>query len=94
MDAARALARLPGSFDRDPLPARQKPYLRLPNHTGVEPAIRDAAYRNLLPAGAATARGSEFKNKLLRRYAHAALVQRAQHEAEFFAPRGRSTAMI
>ena len=83
MERLRSLARLPGSADTQPLAQRKEPYLRLPHHIGGDLALRDAAYRAILPEAAV------YANRFLRRYAFKALVRRAQCEEEILRGEGQ-----
>ena len=74
MEDLRSIARLPGSEDSQPLLRRNKPYLRLPSAIQGDAALRDAAYRLLLPEGAT------YASRFLRRYTFEALVKRAKAE--------------
>jgi len=89
MDEARRLARLPGNLDTASLETRSAPYLRLPNHLGADPALRDREYRSLLPEGAVTVRGAPFRVKFLRWAAHLALLRRAAFEVSALRASGR-----
>ena len=82
MERLRSMARLPGSADSQPLAYRDRPYLQLPRHIGGDAALRDAAYRAILPEGIT------YANRYLRRYAFEALVRRAKREESILQEQG------